>query len=49
MRRAADYVFQGATYARPCPGANGKARVDTLVAAKSPQVVTVEFTVSPAD
>jgi RecB family exonuclease len=46
---SADYAFQLATYARLCPGANGKARLDTLVATKSPQVVTQEFTVSPPD
>jgi RecB family exonuclease len=46
---SADYAFQVATYARLCPGANGKARVDTLVATKSPQVVTTEYTVSAAD
>jgi RecB family exonuclease len=45
----ADYAFQLATYRQLCPGANGKARVDTLVASKSPQVVTQEYTVSPAD
>lgn len=45
----ADYAFQVATYARLCPGASGKARIDTLVATKSPQVVTQEYTVSPAD
>jgi RecB family exonuclease len=44
-----DYAFQVATYRQLCPGANGKARVDTLVATKSPQVVTQEYTVSPAD
>jgi RecB family exonuclease len=46
---SADYAFQVATYARLCPGANGKARVDTPVATKSPQVVTQEYTVSQAD
>jgi RecB family exonuclease len=46
---SADYAFQLATYASLCPSANGKARLDTLVATKSPQVVTVEYTVSPAD
>src|ERR1017187_10106251 len=45
----ADYAFQLATYRQLCPGANGKARVDTLVATKSAQVVTQEYTVSPAD
>ena len=44
-----DYAFQLATYARICPGASGKARADHLVATKSPQVVTQEYTVSPAD
>ena len=44
-----DYAFQVATYRQLCPGANGKARVDTLVATKSPQVVTQEYTVSPTD
>src|SRR5580700_1753995 len=46
---SADYAFQVATYRQLCPGASGKARVDTLVATKSPQVVTQEYTVSPAD
>jgi RecB family exonuclease len=46
---SADYAFQLATYRQLCPGANGKARVDTLVATKSPQVVTQEYTVSPTD
>lgn len=46
---SADYAFQLATYASLCPNANGTARVDTLVATKSPQVVTQEYTVSPAD
>jgi hypothetical protein len=45
----ADYAFQLATYRQLCPGASGKARVDTLVATKSPQVVTQEYTVSAAD
>jgi hypothetical protein len=31
------------------PGSQREARVDTLVAIKSPQVVTQEYTVSPAD
>jgi len=38
-----DYAFQVATYRQLCPGASGKARVDTLVATKSPQVVTQEY------
>lgn len=46
---SADYSFQLATYAKLCPGANGKARVDHLVATKSPQVITQEYTVSPPD
>lgn len=46
---SADYAFQLATYRQLCAGASGKARVDTLVATKSPQVVTQEYTVSPAD
>jgi RecB family exonuclease len=46
---SADYAFQLATYRQLCPGANGKARVDHLVATKSPQVVTQEYTVSAAD
>jgi hypothetical protein len=37
---SSDYAFQLAPYARLCPGASGKARVDTLVATKSPQVVS---------
>jgi RecB family exonuclease len=46
---SADYAFQLATYRQLCPGANGKARVDTLVATKSSAVVTQEYTVSAAD
>ena len=49
MGVSADYAFQVATYRQLCVGANGKARVDTLVATKSPLVVTQEYTVSPAD
>ena len=45
----ADYAFQLATYRQLCSGANGSARVDTLVPTKNPQVVTQEYTVSPAD
>ena len=46
---SADYAFQVATYAKLCPKASGRARVDTLVATKSPQVVTQAYTVSPVD
>lgn len=46
---SADYAFQVATYCQLCPGASGKARVDTMVATKSLQVITQEYTVSPAD
>jgi hypothetical protein len=46
---SADYAFQLATYRQLCPGANGKARLDTMVATKTPQVVTQEYAVSPAD
>jgi len=45
----ADHAFPLATYRRLFPGANGKARLDTLVATKTAPVVTQEFTVSPAD
>ena len=44
-----DYAFQLATYRQLCRAATGQARVDTLVATKTPQVVTQEYTVSPAD
>lgn len=46
---SADYAFQVATYRQLCPGASGMARVDTLVATKTPQVITQEYTVSLAD
>ena len=46
---SADYAFQLATYRQLCSGANGSARVDTLVATKTPQVVTQEYSVSVAD
>jgi len=46
---SADYAFQVATYRHLCRAASGKARVDTLVATKTPQVVTQEYTVSAAD
>jgi hypothetical protein len=45
----ASYAFQLATYRQICPGANGKVRLDTLVATKTPKVVTTEYEVTPAD
>jgi CRISPR/Cas system-associated exonuclease Cas4 (RecB family) len=43
------YAFQLATYRQLCPGANGKVRLDTLVATKTPKMVTTEYEVTPAD
>jgi RecB family exonuclease len=43
------YAFQLATYRQICPGASGKVRLDTLVATKTPKVVTTEYEVTPAD
>jgi len=44
-----DYAFQLATYRQLQPGANGKARLDTLVNNKTPKLVTIEYEVSVAD
>jgi CRISPR/Cas system-associated exonuclease Cas4 (RecB family) len=38
------YAFQLATYQQLLPGANGVTRLDTLVATKTPQLVTIEHT-----
>jgi hypothetical protein len=38
------YAFQLATYQQLLPGSNGKTRLDTLVATKTPQLVTIEHT-----
>ena len=38
------YAFQLATYQQLLPGSNGKTRLDTLVATKAPQLVTIEHT-----
>ena len=43
------YAFQLATYRQLCPGASGKVRLDTLVATKTPKVVTTEYEVTAAD
>jgi putative RecB family exonuclease len=43
------YAFQVATYRQLAPGASGEVRLDTLVATKTPQLVTLAYTVSPAD
>jgi hypothetical protein len=44
-----DYAFQLATYRAITPGASGKVRIDTLVATKTPQLVTIPYEVSLAD
>jgi RecB family exonuclease len=44
-----DYAFQLATYRQILPGANGRARLDTLVNNKAPKLVTIEYEVSEAD
>lgn len=41
--------FQIATYAQLTPGANGEARIDTLVKTKTPGLVTQSFTVTDQD
>jgi len=43
------YAFQLATYRQILPGASGKARLDTLVATKTPQLVRIEYQVTAAD
>ena len=43
------YAFQLATYQRLLPGSNGKTRLDTLVATKAPQLVTIEHTTTPQE
>jgi hypothetical protein len=43
------YAFQLATYRQLEPRSNGKVRLDTLVATKTPQLVTIDYTVSVAD
>ena len=43
------YAFQLATYRQLEPRANGKARLDTVVATKAPQLVTIEYEVSVQD
>ncbi|MBZ5626270.1 MAG: PD-(D/E)XK nuclease family protein [Acidobacteriia bacterium] len=44
-----DYAFQLATYRQLLPGANGKAKLVTLVDTKTPKLVTTEYQVSAAD
>jgi putative RecB family exonuclease len=46
---ASDYAFQLATYRQLLPRANGKARLDTLVATKTPKLVKIEYEVTGAD
>lgn len=46
---SADYALQLATYKQLEPRANGQVRLDTLVATKTPQLVTIPYTVSMAD
>jgi len=43
------YAFQLATYRQLEPQSNGKARLDTVVATKTPQLVTIEYEVSVKD
>ena len=46
---SSDYAFQLATYRQLLPAANGKARLDTLVATKTPKLVKIEYEVTAAD
>lgn len=46
---APEHRFQLATYAQLTPGANGSARVDTLVKTKAPTIVTHSFTPTDSD
>lgn len=46
---SSDYAFQLATYRQLLPGASGKARLDTLVATKTPKLVKIEYQVTAAD
>jgi RecB family exonuclease len=46
---AADYAFQIATYAEIAPQVSGEAQLVTLVATKTPQLVTMTYSVSEAD
>ena len=46
---SSDYAFQLATYRQLLPAANGKARLDTLVATKTPKLVKIEYEVTDAD
>jgi CRISPR/Cas system-associated exonuclease Cas4 (RecB family) len=46
---SSDYAFQLATYRQLLPGASGKARLDTLVATKTPKLVKIEYEVTAAD
>jgi RecB family exonuclease len=46
---AADYAFQIATYAEIAPQVTGEAQLVTLVATKTPQLVTMTYRVSDAD
>jgi putative RecB family exonuclease len=43
------YAFQVATYRQLAPGASGEVRLDTMVATKTPKLVTLAYTVSSAD
>lgn len=44
-----DYALQVATYAQLAPSLPGDVRIDTIVDTKSPQIVTIPYTVSEAD
>jgi CRISPR/Cas system-associated exonuclease Cas4 (RecB family) len=46
---APDYAFQLATYRQLAPGANGEARLNTLVKTKTVQLIQQSYTVSEAD
>jgi PD-(D/E)XK nuclease superfamily len=44
-----DYRLQLATYRLLAPNVSGEARLDTLVATKTPQLVRIDYTVSAED
>ena len=46
---APDYALQLATYRQLAPGANGEARLNTLVKTKTVQLIQQTYTVSEAD
>ena len=44
-----DYALQVATYAQLAPSLPGDVRIDTIVDTRTPQIVTIPYTVSDAD